>query len=359
MKVRTLMTWSAHVVLAVVLGALGCNHGEGGEKRDAHGGKEAVQVRIAYTVSPTQGLPPGLNTIAVLDSETTDDAEKKWSGIAANMISGLLDEASRKGSLKLTIADRQNVAKIMKEKDMAMAGITEGSKAAEAAKLLNVQGLIASTITVKVEKHTGKQRTLSAGNIAAWAYGRGSSIETEEVEKVSRNITVQCRFAMLDAATGKVLFDHVSPTLRKTDKTKASKFFGSSKTEAELTPRDEIIGELVEKEVRKFIGKFAPSQVEETVEVRPSKNAACRAGVRLLAAGEYAEAEKMLQSAVAAEGGSKDKYAVFALGVACEAQGKLDQALKHYREAVILDAPGAEQGMQRVKARTGAGNAGG
>jgi len=353
MKCRAITVWSACGLLAAILGAAGCSHGNG--KKDSTGpGKETVRVTLTYVTKPSTELPKGLNTLAVLDSETTDDTEKKWSGIAANMISGLLDEAARRGGAKLTVADRQNVSKIMKEKDMAMAGIVEGAKAAEAAKLLNVQGMIASTITVKVEKHAGKGRTISAANVIAWSRGGGGGVETEEIEKVSRNITVQCRFALIDAATGKVLIDHVSPTLRKTDKTKTSPFFGASKTEAELTPRDEIIGELVEKEVRKFIGRFMPCQVEETIEVRPSKNEACKAGVRLLAAGEYDQAIKMFEDAIAASEEGKDKYAVFGLGVAYEAKGDLEKALKTYRDAVVLDSPGAEQAMQRVKARMAA-----
>jgi hypothetical protein len=295
-------------------------------------------------------LPRGLDTVAVLDSETTDEAEKKWSQMSANMISGLLDQSVRKGKLKLTVADRKNMKKVMAEKDMALAGMVEGARAAQAAKVLGVQGLICSTIKVKTEKHKGKGRTITAANVYAWARGGGGGMDTEEVEKVTRNITVQCQFQLLDAANGKVLIDHVSPTLRKMDKTKTSPFFGASQTEAELTPRDQIVGELVEKEVRRFLGQFVPIQIEETIEVRSSKDNACQAGARFLAAGEYDEAISMYQEAIAASEDG-DRYASFGLGVANEAKGNLQEALKNYRTAVRLDAPGAEQAMRRVKAR--------
>lgn len=328
------------------LGATGCKSGGGGG--------EVAQVNVKYTVQPTMELPRGLDRVAVLDAETTDDAEKKWSELSANMISGLLDQASKRtAKQKITVVDRQNLKKVMAEKDLALSGLIDGAKAAAASKVLNVQGLIASSIKVKVEKHTGKGRTLSAASVGAWARGGWGSVDTEEVEKVTRNITVQCHFRLLDASNAKVLIDHVSPTLRKTDKTETSPFFGSSKTEAELTPRDKIIGELVEKEVRKFIGQFYPIEVDEVVTVQSSGNDACQAGVRFLAAREYDEAIRMFDQAIAASEGG-DKYAAFGKGVAYEAKGDVSKALDAYRTAVRLDAPGAEAGMVRVKARAAA-----
>ncbi len=329
------------------LAATGCKSGGGGG--------EVAQVNVRYTVQPTMDLPRGLERVAVLDAETTDDAEKKWSELAANMISGLLDQAARSGAeRKLTVVDRQNLKKVMAEKDLALSGLISGARAAEASKLLGVQGMIASSIKVKVEKHTGKGRTLSAASVGAWARGGWGSVDTEEVEKVTRNITVQCHFRLLDAANAKVLIDHVSPTLRKTDKTETSAFFGSSKTEAELTPRDKIIGELVEKEVRKFIGQFFPISIDEVVTVESSGNDACKAGVRFLSAGEYDEAIRMFDQAIASSEGG-DKYAAFGKGVAYEAKGDYSKALDAYRTAVRLDAPGAEAGMVRVKAHSSAG----
>lgn len=339
--------WTALVACGLMIACLGASGCKGGGAS-----KEVAMVTLSYTATPTEALPKGLERVAVLDSDTTDDAEKKWSEMAANMISGLLDQVARQGGQKLTVTDRKNIKKVMAEKDMAMAGLVDGAQAAQAAKLIGAQAIIASAINVKVEKHTGKRRTISAANIYSWRHGV-PHMQTEQVDKVSRNITVQCTFRLLDAANSKVLIDHVSPTLRKTDETKPSPFMGASQTEAELTPRDKIIGELVEKEVRRFIGRFLPCPIEETVEVRASKNDACKAGVRFLAAGDYDEAIGMFQEAIAAseEG---DKYASFGTGVACEAKGDLDKALTNYRTAVRLDAPGAEQGMKRVKARMAA-----
>lgn len=344
MRVRALTVLSACGLLVVCLGASGCKSGGGGSK-------EIAMVTVSYTAKPTMSLPRGMDTVAVLDSGTTNATEAKWSKMAANMISGLLGEASRKSGGKLKVADRKNLTRIMAENDLALAGLVDGANAAKAIKVLDVQGLIDSSITVKVEKHKGKGRTITAANIASWRWGGG--IRTEEVDNVSRNITVQCTFRLQDKSN-KIVVERVSPTLRKTDKTKTSPFFGASKTEAELTPRDKIIGELVEKEVRRFIGQFLPVEIEETIQVQASKNDSCKAGVRFLAAGEYDEAIGMFKQAIAADEEGQDKHATFGMGVACEAKGSLDEALKHYRTAVRLDADGAEKAMKRVKARASA-----
>ncbi|MBN1341707.1 MAG: tetratricopeptide repeat protein [Phycisphaerae bacterium] len=344
MRGRTIPAVATFGLLAACVGASGCKGGGGS--------KEIAQVPVSYTMTPTKSIPRGMEAVAVIDAETTDDAEKKWSELAANMISGLVDESARKGGTKLKVADRKNLKKVLAEKDMALVGMVDGSKAAEASKLLGVQGLILSSIKVKVEKHVGKARTITGASFSRWYYG-SPNVGTEEVEKVSRNITVQCKFSLIDAATSKVLIDYVSPTLRKMDQTKPSPFYGSSQTEAELTPQDAIVGELVEKEVRKFIGQFLPVEVQDIVVVQASKNEACQAGVRFLAAGEFGEAINMFKQAIA-EGQEGDPYATFGMGVAYEAKGELDKALEQYRTGVRLSAAGAEEGMQRVKARMAA-----
>lgn len=315
--------------------------------------KEEADIRIAYEARPTTELPRGLERVAVLDSETTDDAEKKWSQIAANMIAGLLDEAARQGSQRLTVVDRQNLKKVMAEKDLALSGIIDGARAAEASKILNVQGIIASAIKVKVEKRRGKRKTISGLNIDTFRRGfrgGGSPVETREVGTVSRHITVQCKFRLLDAMNAKVLVDHVSPILSKTDESKPRPFWGSTKTEAELEPRDRVIGELVEDEVQKFIGRFFPIKLTYTVHVKSSGNDDCEAGVRMMRVGEFDEAIRLFEKAIA-DDDDGDKHASFCMGAAYEAKGEYEKALKHYRVALLEDVDEAAEAVKRVNDR--------
>lgn len=320
--------------------------------------KVVREVTFSYVTQPTTSLPRGLKAVAVLDVRTKSDADRKWSKIAGNMISGLLSRAARKGDSDLKIADRRNLAKIMAERDLATTGLVEGKRATEAAKLLGIQGLIAGSITVKVEKHRGTGQTFSGINIRGLRQGRRDAVRVKKVGKVTRHITVQCRFSLVDATDGKIIIEHVSRPLSRTDKTKPRRFFGSSKTEAEMTPRDQIVADAIEREARTFIGLFFPVERKVSIAVRASGNDDCEDGVKLLAVGDYDEAVRMFKRAIA-DDDDGDKYASFAMGVACEAKGELDEAVKHYRLALREKVDGAVEAISRVRARMKAAVAGG
>jgi len=186
-----------------------------------------------------------------------------------------------------------------------------------------------------VEKHVGKQRTLSGLDFAGWG-GHGSgggavSAETEEVETVTRNMTVQTEFKLVDAGNGKI-WEFSSPkTFRATDRTKASPIFGSSRTEAELTPQDKIIATLVERGAREFVSKLMPVRIDVELEIESSGNADCSQGVRLLRAESYLEAISSFKAAMAAD--PKDHRAAYGAGIASEALGRFDAALGYYKQA--------------------------
>ncbi|MBN1341706.1 MAG: hypothetical protein JXQ73_03450 [Phycisphaerae bacterium] len=315
-------------------------------------GKEVKEVTFSYIARPSMSLPRGIKTVAVLDAETSEDAEKKWSEMAANMISGMLCEAIRAGNVDLAIADRSNLKKVLTEKDLALVGLVDDAKAAEAGKILGVQGLILSSINVMVEKHKGKGKTFGGIDFQALRDRQPGAVKFRKVETVVRHLTVQCMFRLVDAANGRVLLDHVSPILTRTDGKQAKRFFGADRTEADLMPRDYIIGELVEEEVSKFLGRFVPVRVTETIRVRSSGNDACKAGVRMLAVGEYDEAIRLFAKAIG-EDDKGDKYARFGTGVAYEAKGQWSEALKDYQVALSEKVDGAEEAVRRVRSRLG------
>ena len=115
------------------------------------------------------------------------------------------------------------------------------------------------------------------------ARGGGSvSAQTEEVETVTRNMTVKVSFKLVDSGNGKV-WEYFSPrTYSATEKTKASPIFGSSSTEADLTPADKIIGSLVERGAREFVSMLMPCRIDVEAEIESSGNANCAQGVRYL-----------------------------------------------------------------------------
>ncbi|MHC4235254.1 MAG: tetratricopeptide repeat protein, partial [Planctomycetota bacterium] len=232
-------------------------------------------------------------------------------------------------------ADRKHTSSVMKESDLAAAGMVASAKPGAVAKLLEVQALILTEIKVKVEKHKGKGRTvdflsLGGGGWSRGGYGHGT-VDSSEVDKESRHITVQTDFKLVDAGTEENLATHSPRPYRQTDKMKVSPFFGSAKTEADMTPRDEIIGEAVELGARQFLSKLVPCPVTYLVEVESSSQENCVEGVKLLRAEMYEEAVSQFKMALAEE--PSDHHAAYAAGLACEATGRYDEALTYYKQA--------------------------
>ena len=234
----------------------------------------------------------------------------------------------------VTVSDRRDTQVTFDEADLAAAGMSTAT-GGSGGQLLAAQGAILSNINVKVEKHVGKQRTLSGLDLAGWGsrwWGGGrADIDTEEVETVTRNMTVQTEFKLVDTANNKV-WDHHSPrTFTATDRTKASPIFGSSATEAELTPQDRIIATLVEQGAREFISRLMPCRIDADAVVMSSNNKNCAEGVRMLRGEMYDQALSVFKAALADDG--NDHRAAFGAGVACEASGRYDEALRFFQRA--------------------------
>ncbi|HSW44448.1 MAG TPA: hypothetical protein VLM89_02645 [Phycisphaerae bacterium] len=307
------------------------------------GKSETYNVTISYVLEPTQKLPEGLTTLAILDAgvETkegdTEDKDRsvKWATIAADMMEKMIQDSALKFGSGLTVAKRRDTTKVMAEKDMKMAGLVDGGAAAQAAKLLEVQGIIASKLNIRVEVKEGKSRTVSAASIAAWGgrhWGGGSgSVDTEEVSNISRNMTVQCSFSLMDATTGEAIFQFSPKPFRKFDNQKPGPVFGSSKTEADLDSVDGIIGELVEQGTREFVSMFVPCEVEYAYQLESGKSEESARGVRLLRSDDLEGAMQSFKAALAED--PEDHRSAFAMGVASEFMKNWDDALKYYRQA--------------------------
>lgn len=295
--------------------------------------QQTATVSFSYVVEQEKGLPPGMKTIAIMPAKVGETTDSKWSELSTTMLAALINESRGKYGTDVTVTERRDAKAVFDEGDMRAAGMATG-KGGDT-KLIGAEGVLLSNINVKVEKHVGKQRTLSGLDIAGFGGHRSGggrvNAETEEVETVTRNMTVQTEFKLIDSANGSV-WEHFSPkTYHATDRTKASPIFGSSKTEAELTPQDEIIGALVERGAREFVSKLMPCRIDVETEVESSGNKNCVEGVKLLRAEAYREAIAAFQAAMAED--PNDHRAAYGAGVACEATGQFEAGLKYYNKA--------------------------
>lgn len=319
--------------------------------------REMATVSFSYVVEPERGLPPGMHTIMIQPASVGATTDQKWSDMSASVIRSLVNESRISFGTNITVSDRRDTQVTFDEADLQASGMST-RQGGSGGKLLAVDGAILSNINVKVEKYIGKQRTLAGLDLSAFGgknwHGRRSGggrarIETEEVETVTRNMTVQTEFKLIDTSNNQVWDQYTPATFRSTDRTKASPIFGSSATEAELTPRDAIIATLVEKAARQFVSRLMPCRIKVEATVESSGNANCSNGVRMLRAEAFGDAVAMFRAALSDN--PNDHRAAYGAGVACEMSGRYDDALSFYRQACAgEDGPDYREARDRMKA---------
>jgi tetratricopeptide (TPR) repeat protein len=296
-------------------------------------------VDIVRTAQPKQALPPQYMHVAVRNADMSGDTQefdqKKWSVMSADLIQYSLQRAAEQYNVPLKLVDREHLKLAMEEKDLAAAGVTDSGDKVASAPLQGATAVITSKITIKIDKQKGKGRTIS--DLGSWAggYGGGGHVHSEEVDKESRNITVLCQFQLKDAASNEIIVSHVGQPMQHFTKSKTSPFFGGSKTEADMTPRDKIIGEMIDRQLRQFLVKFLPTEIQAVATVKPGKHEASIAGVRALVADDYEGALSNFKQAIAED--PNDHHSLFGAGVACEKLQKYGDALKYYKQAQSLD----------------------
>lgn len=338
--------------------------------------KEKQVVTVSYRLAPSRPLPANIHAVAVIDSgvESIDGIkgnarEKKWSTIAADMIEAMLQGGAEGASSGLTVVQRRATKQILAEQDLQLAGIVEGDAAMKAGKLLAVQGLIESKISIHIDtKRTVKSSIdwtgVLGGSIQSLSQPRRREVQyrpprgappgqydnpyrrrertdvdggfvmpTREVEEISRNLTVQCSFSLIDATSGAGVVQFSPPVFQKTDKKSPDFLFGRCVDASDLDPVDHFIGELVERACREFVGMMAPVQVSYTYEI-VGRGDEGEAAVRAIRADDYASAVRLFEEARAKK--PKEDATVFALGVTCELAGDYQRALDYYRQASAM-----------------------
>ena len=307
-------------------------------------------VDFSATIQPKQPLDEKYMTLAVRNADVTGDTEefdqKKWAVMAADMVQNGLQQAAEKYNVPLKLVDREHLKLAVEEKDLADAGITDSGDKVGSAKIQGAAAIITSKVTIKIDKQKGKGRTIT--DLGGWgtSYGGGGRVHTEEVERETRNITVQCQFQLKDAGTNEIIVPYSGPVMQESSKSRTSPFFGRSKTEADMTPRDKVIGEIVDRQIREFLVKFIPTEIVAQAVVKPGKHEMSVAGVRAQVIDDYETALASFKQALAED--PDDHRSLFGAGVAAEKLKKYDEALKYYKQAQSLD-PKEEQYSDAVR----------
>lgn len=375
--------------------------------------KERERVTISYVIGPARPLPDGLKAVAVIDSgvETRgakeDEREKKWAKIAADMIESMLADGSMRFDSGLKVAQRQHTQAILKEQDLKLAGMVEGAAAAQAGKLLDVQGLIVSRITINLDIEKGTKSTLDWGSVmGSMANGLGGAdrpppqprarvmtrsrsadprvarsqrgrraqriqryrsgpayapqpappvssgpplgLQTKEVEEINRHITVQCSFSLIDAVTSQAIVQYSPPPIQKDDSSSPDFLFGGMMKSDELDPIDHFIGELVERSTQEFVSMIVPTEVEFAYDI-VGRGSAGEKAVRLVRADDFAAAMEQFDAAVKKD--PDEHESLFAMGVTSELLSDFPRALDLYRKASAADDVDKEELKTYVSAK--------
>ena len=113
---------------------------------------ERATLAIEYALNPSKGLPPGMNTVAILDAQVNEVTDRKWSELAANRIQQLIQESNDRFGTNLGVADRKHTGSVMQESDMAAAGLTASNNTQDDGYLGNYAGVDAVSFE-KFSKH--------------------------------------------------------------------------------------------------------------------------------------------------------------------------------------------------------------
>ncbi|HUN82249.1 MAG TPA: tetratricopeptide repeat protein [Phycisphaerae bacterium] len=301
--------------------------------------KQVATVTLSRDCRPAKPLASQYMKIAVMNAQmsgdTTEFDESKWSKMTADLIQHNLEQAADHNNIPIKLVDREHIKLAMGEKDLAAAGVTNSGDNMAAAKIEGASAILTSKVTIKIDKQKGHARTVDALGAFGSAWGGGGGVSTSETEKESRNITVTCQFQLKDPGTNEIICSYNGRPDQHYDKARGgSPVFGSGKTEADMTPRDKVIGQIIERQADEFLAKIVPVHIEATVQVKPGSSDASVAGVRAMVVDDYQTALTHLKQALAEK--PDDHESNFAAGVCCEKLNQMDEARKYYKVAQSL-----------------------
>lgn len=357
---RSNFTWRTQFATAsMILAAFLCQFGA-----DAAQAKERQSLAVSYLLAPPRPMPEHVRTVAVIDAGVESDEERrqsreqKWQEIAADLIESMVQSGSNSGVPgALRVVDRRATRQILAEKDMQLVGIVEGSAATNAGKLLAVDALVMSRVKISIDYRRTRSTKIdwtgilggsgpSRGPAYRSPYHRGPNnpyqmrpparrsgpgFPTKTIEEISRDLTVQCSFSLIDANTGESIVRYTPPVYQKRDKAKPNFMFGGRVDPSELDPVDHFIGELVERASREFVSLITPVRATYVYSIE-LRGRDAEPAVRMLRADDYEGALQALDAAYRKK--PKESDYIFTMGLISEIMGRPDRALDFYRQTV-------------------------
>ncbi|RMF83817.1 MAG: hypothetical protein D6744_04025 [Planctomycetota bacterium] len=261
--------------------------------------------------------------------ETAD--AKVW---GEKLRSAVIDLLRKHGGRRVKIVERERMDLYWDEMDRKLASSVKSHGNPEATQWddvdLFVVGNIEGRSTLRQEY---KNPTKPLGFVAGFAPVVGGALEYELSRPkpyYQRTITLAGNLRLVDAATGRTWDTH-EISAQTLEEEKSYPFKDASRLS--MPPEEGIIRDILDQEVRKFCAAIVPITFEHDWKVKSSANENSQLGVKYLRAGDDAAALAAFERALADN--PDDDRSCFGAGVACERLGRLHDARRYYRDALM------------------------
>ena len=276
---------------------------------------------------PAQIDISGIRNIAVVDF----NGPRESGSLASSVLTTTLVQ---NGFYK--VFERDRIAQILQEHQLAQAGVVDESTARQVGQLLGVDALIFGQVisydvepdevgTEKVEKKvgTGQYQIVTKGNKKVREEIKKTVIVDQEYR--IRRGTVSVAFRTVNIETGQLLASKES-----TESYDSGKIVEGRGT---LKPRDAILNDLLTTITRSFARMISPHVVDEKLALEGGKGH-LKTGLQYAKNGLWREAQNSFEMSVAAEPSNPSAY--YNLGLAFEVAGEFDKAEKCFQKAIAL-----------------------
>jgi len=294
------------MVLAACVVAAGC----GGTK-----------VLLTYVLPAQYQVPETVKQVAVVKFKALRRTEDTYGEVAAAKLNSALIESGA-----YTMFSRRNLARIIEEQDFRESGMALGNKLRT--RLPSVDAIITGSVDAGHQYVTEAQQVYDPAS---------ETTRTVMVRHLICEATLT--FEMLEVNTGRVIAS--VGEVAKYDSHSAGGWQAlaammGGNPQPKLPAPDSQLAELIAECVGRFIVKVAPHPVSFKIKLESGKSDFVKTGNKFAKSGQWGEAEQFYRQAVLADVANEDHGAHFNLGVALEAQAKVQEAAAAYRRAIMM-----------------------
>jgi len=302
-----------------------------------------TSVYLNYVLPAQYKVPNAVKEVAVVKFKALKRTDDTYGEVAAAQLNAKMIESGR-----YQMFSRRNLERIIEEQDFRESGMALGNKLRT--KLSSVDAIITGSVDAGAQYVTEPVQVTDPNT---------GYVRTVMVRHMIAEATLT--FEMLEVDTGRVIAS-VGEVAKYDSHDDAgglqalAAMMGGGAYQPKLPPPNSKLRELIQECVGRFIVKVAPHQVSFKVKLASGKSDFVGTGNKFAKQNMWKEAEGYYVQGVTADAEGKDHGVHFNLGVALEAQGRVQEAAVEYRKAIAMKPDKKYiEALARVKQVGGAG----